>query len=99
MNETRPATGSYNRDEAQRVAKANASASDDAAKIMQLHATHARNVCAFALLKHGQPMSAEAIAAAVEVHLPLVCTVLAGLVADGAVIRRGDAYLIVRTAT
>lgn len=84
--------------EAERQTAAAVKSNDDGAQAMLLHAAYARRVCAAHLLRTGQPSTAEAIAATVDVDLALVRVVLDGLAQDGEIAQTGVLYAWPRAA-
>lgn len=84
--------------EAERMTAAAVKSNDGGAQAMAMHAAFARRVVAAELLKRGQPMTAEAIAATVDVDLALVRVVLDGLVQDGEIVQAGVLFCWPRAA-
>lgn len=84
-------TASLLRAEAERMTK-NAGRHDEHAQAALMHAAFARRVCAAELLKRGQPMTAESLAAVVDVDLALVRAVVDGLVKDREIVQQGCLY-------
>ncbi len=84
--------------EAERITQARAGALDGHAQAQLMHAAFARRVCAAHLLRTGQPATAEAVAAGVDVDLGLVRAVLDGLVQDREIVRTGALYSWPRSA-
>lgn len=97
-NITTLATAGYMKGEAERQTAAAVNAQAEAAHTMQVHAAYARRVCAAELLKRGQPMTPEALAATVDVELALVRVVLDGLALDGEIVQTGALYAWPRRA-
>lgn len=92
------ATASQLKADTDRRAAASAQAHDQHAQAALMHAAYARRVCAAELLKRGQPMTAESLAAVVDVDLHLVRAVLDGLVQDREIVQTGCLYAWPRRA-
>lgn len=84
--------------EAERQIRAAVKANDGGAQAMLLHAAYTRRVVAAHLLRTGQPSTAEAIAATVDVDLALVRTVLDALVQDHEIVQQGVLFSWPRAA-